>query len=592
MKQRNTGKISYVAILLSALALGCAKPPQFTTKVTPSPLELHGDSVVFSVEAKTEPIKLSKNKKYMLESWYAYGDQKMNFPTVNFTAEDFPNAKTTGVQLKETFSFYYKEDMRVGEVMGHGVMESSNGKRKTSPDTTIAYGTITTSRMVDYIYEPAFADHGYNNKEELIPTYVNFFFDQGSARLRYKERVGETGDFLKGFISDQNKTRTVVFTGSHSPEGPEAVNVDLAEDRAKAVEGFYNDFMKRYDKEQIDSVDFVTKSIVRDWDIVIDSLNDTKVLSEDQVKQVKEMIRTNKNKTFEEVEDMLQELPFYNEMLRKFYPSLRTVRTEILTVKPKKSDAEISQLAKKITMDSVPADTLNVQEIGYAATLTPDLDEKVAIYKAAIKKLDTFSFHNNLAAVYLTQAKMKSGDARLKMVEQAMSHLKLAENLNPAPEVMNNMAVANLMQGNLDEALKNIAQASTKASDPMLKQIINSNLGPMKIRTAEYGQAMSALNSGKKDNKLVAYNTGLVHLLQNDASKAETALNNSLEMDDNMAKAHYLLAIAYARKNNETEMANHLNKSISLESDMRKRALNDLEFKKYWETQAFKDAVR
>jgi len=49
---------------------------------------------------------------------------------------------------------------------------------------------------------------------------------------------------------------------------------------------------------------------------------------------------------------------------------LRAAKTEILTVKAKKTDAEISVLAKQITKAEVGGDALSFEELMYSATLT------------------------------------------------------------------------------------------------------------------------------------------------------------------------------------------------------------------------------
>lgn len=593
--------LALIPVLFIALFLvgGCslkkmikaAKDQQLTVK--PNPLELHGDSVAFEMSAILPTKMLKKNKIYTLQTWYSYGDQQKDLPEISFKAEDYPDQKTENPKVTQNFSFYYVDDMRRGDLMIKGVASNLNGKQLSTPEMSIAKGVITTSRMVDYIYETAYVDHGYNNKEELIPTYVDFYFPQGSSRLLYKERTGEQANFLKGFLADENVTRTVVFTGSHSPEGAEAVNVELAGDRAETVKAFYQKMMGKYDEDQIDSVEFVTKSIVRNWDIVLDTLEKANSLSDDQKKQVRDIINKNKgSKTFEQVEDMLHDLPFYDNMLKNMYPKLRTVQTEVLTVKPKKTDAQISMLSKKITMDSVPADTLSDEELAYAATLTPDLDEKESIYKAAIKKNDAYSSHNNLAAVYLQKASTKTGDAKAKLIEQARSHLDIAKAQNATAEVYNNMAVAALMEGKIDEADKHIAQAKTMAKDQMLTKKINSNMGPIKIRKAVYDQALTALGNGVQENALVAYNKGLANLLQDNADQAITNLNDSKSLDDKNANTYYLLAVAYSRKDDKGNMTKNLKKAVSMNSDLRKRALNDLEFMDYFEDQVFKDALR
>jgi hypothetical protein len=100
----------------------------------------------------------------------------------------------------------------------------------------------------------------------------------------------------------------------------------------------------------------------------------------------------------------MKKLKTYNKVFRDVYPGLRTAKTEILTIKIKKTDAEISVLAKQITKAEVKSDTLSFDELMYAATLTPSMEEKAAIYEAATKKGTNWTAHNNLGAAYLQMA--------------------------------------------------------------------------------------------------------------------------------------------------------------------------------------------
>ena len=92
----------------------------------------------------------------------------------------------------------------------------------------------------------------------------------------------------------------------------------------------------------------------------------------------------------------MKRLKTYSKVFKDVYPKLRTAKTEILVVKDKKTDAEMSVLSKQVTQGSVSADTLSFEEMMYAATLTPSLEEKAAIYEAATKKGSNWNAHNNL----------------------------------------------------------------------------------------------------------------------------------------------------------------------------------------------------
>lgn len=91
--------------------------------------------------------------------------------------------------------------------------------------------------------------------------------------------------------------------------------------------------------------------------------------------------------SFEEKEDKLQKLSTYKKVFKDIYPDLRAAKTEVLTVKEKKSDAEISVLAKQVASEEVSGDTLSLEELMYAASMTPSLKERANLLKAATKKM-------------------------------------------------------------------------------------------------------------------------------------------------------------------------------------------------------------
>src|SRR5690606_7181618 len=113
-------------------------------------------------------------------------------------------------------------------------------KAKVTPRMQVATGIITTSKLVKPVAFAAYAGHGYNNQEELVPVVIpDFIFEQGRSVLRTTETKSAKGKQLDAFIASKNVTRTVTITGTHSPEGAERINSRLSEERAAAIEKFY-----------------------------------------------------------------------------------------------------------------------------------------------------------------------------------------------------------------------------------------------------------------------------------------------------------------------------------------------------------------
>lgn len=562
-------------------------------QVNPSPLELHGDSVKFSLSAMLPLNMLKKNKLYSIKSKYVYGDQEQEFENIEFSATDFENQDVEQPTVTENYSFLYEEDMKQGTVQVQGVVSNlDKTKFKETPAMDLAQGIITTSRMVKDVAYASYASHGYNNKEELIPTYVDFFFEKGSDVLRSSQKRGENGKKLDAFIASKIVTRTVTITGSHCPLGTESKNSRLAEKRAQIIQDFYDQKMAQYDYKNLkDSIKFEKKVIFQDWKPLLAELDSTDVLTQEQKNEVKQIITTS-TKSFEETEEQLSKLSYYKKMVDNLYPELRFSKTEIWSVKEKKTDAEISILAKGIANGSLSKDTLSPEELLYAATLTPLMDEKEAIYKAAVKNNDSWEANNNLGAIYLEKGMTAvSKNEASSLYKQALTQFELSLKKKSSAEALNNKAAVQLLTGKRDEAIQTYVLASkSEATDQSVTEGINSGLGIAYIKQGAYESAISSLsNAGKSAD--VLYNLGLAQLLSKDFVSAENSLENAVYTNKELAEGYYCLAIVGARTQNN-DLVESLAEAVKLNADLREKALGDLEFAAVKESEVFTNAVK
>ncbi len=589
-----------------------AKDQQLT--VTPNPLELHGDSVKFEMSALLPVKMLKKNKVYTVDPTYNYKDQKLALKPVVFKAADFPNAKTAQPRVAVKMGFAYTgPEMDRGEVFMTGTASNLNGKKKSTPTMPVgAPGIILTSRLVQDVFIPAYAGHGYNASEELSPTTVRFYFEQGSSKLRVEESKSSRGKFLDNFISAKNPTKTVVITGMHSPEGAELRNTALSEERAKAIEQYYVAQMKKYDYSAAQAkptkkgqkpvvvaqvpttdapkIEFVTKALIQDWRAFKDTLKLDNTFTTEQKLEINSIIDNTKG-TFEEAELALAKLPYYDKIFLGLYPKLRSAETEILTILPKKDNATISLLAKGIADGTESVEKLNDKELSYAATLTPSLTEKEAIYRAATKKNDSWQAHNNLGAVLLEMAAKASGTQRISLADRAITNLQISKNKENTAEVNSNLALAYLMKGNTNLAALSLASAGAATPNAEVSKIIKAMNGTLYIRLGQYNAAIDNL-SAAVDAPTVAFNRGLAFLLSKNFEGARTSFNEAINANPKFALAHYCLAIVAARKGDDAEMARNLSKAVQLDSSLKERAISDLEFIKYKEKEAFTNAIR
>jgi hypothetical protein len=589
-------KVFYSFFILAIMTLGGCTLPQMVKKakeqqftVTPNPLEVHKDTVAFDMAANLPVKMLKKGTVYTVNTFYKYGDKEVALDPIPFKAEDYPNAKTEQPKVSKSFTFAYQPAMKTGTLEVQG--SASKGEKAKSTDRMpVATGIITTSKLVKPVFYAAYAEHGYNNQEELEPVIIpDFIFEQGSSVLRTTETRSAKGKQLDAFIASKNATRTVTVTGTHSPEGAERINARLSPDRAAAIEKFYRRQMKRYDyKGQADSINFVLKPVIQDWGTFKEELEKYEGLSSEEKAEYLNII--NGGGSFEEQEKSMKRLKTYNRVFKNVYPKLRTAKTEILVVKEKKTDAEISVLAKQITQNSVKADTLSFEELMYAATLTPSLEEKAAIYEAATKKGSNWNAHNNLGAVYLAQAQENAANAPA-LADKAMAQLELASRIQDAPEVQANLASVQMIKGNAYAAYNHATKALSGGLKGDNVAGVNGVKGAAEIVKADYQAAVQS-TSNATDNADNSFNKGLAQLLSKDYNNAASSFNDAISKNANLAVAHYGAAIAAARQGNADDVIKHITNAVKADASLKEAALSDLEFGKFTTTEGFRNALK
>ena len=584
-----TGVLAYQGCTLKQM-IKLSKDQKLT--VTPSPIELHGDSVKFDLAA-TLPLKmLKKNKIYTANTFYKYGDQKLELGKIEFKASDYPNAKTQEPTANKKFSFGYTPAITNGDVVVIGTASNINlTKSKSSPELPVAKGILTTNKLVKDIYTVAYAEHGYNNREELVPNKVEFYFEQGSSKLRVKETGGKKGKYIDAFVAKKNVTRTVSVIGEHSPEGREIKNAKLSEERALAIEKFYKTRLKKYSKKgDADSINFVTKGIVQDWEPLKTTLDTTDLLTPEEEARIIEL--TNGPGTFEEKEKSIEQLPSFKKLFTKVYPLLRTAKTEILTIKPKKTNDQILNLAKGISGGSVSQDSLKDEELSYAATLTTDIKEKEAIYTAATKKNDSWASHNNLGAVYLESAARATDKSEIaKFADQAETQFNLSLKGKDNAEAHTNLAIVHLIRGarviGLDELNKAL---KIETSDAVKKSALGTK-GILEIKDGQYDEAIQSLSKAN-DTPAIQYNLALANLLKKNFSAAKTGFEAVQTSNPTDAWAFYAGAVTAARLKDAAGVSASLKKAYQLDNKLGSKASGDLEFLEYWNSEEFKNSIK
>ncbi|MBK5277744.1 MAG: hypothetical protein JJE09_02660 [Bacteroidia bacterium] len=588
-------KLVYAFLIIGTLSFtGCTLPSmikmakQQNLTVTPNPLEVHKDTVSYEMAANIPVKMLKKGTVYTMNSFYKAGDKEIALEPIPFKAEDYPNSSVEAPKVTKTFSFPYQPSLKTGILQVEGVA-SKGTKSKKLPRMDVATGLITTSKLVQNSYYAAFSDHGYNNAEEIVPVIIpDFIFEQGRSVLRTSETKSDKGKQLDAFIASKNITRTVTITGTHSPEGAERINSKLAQERAAVIEKYYRAQMKKYDYQGMaDEIKFIPKPVVDDWTGFKSALAAYDGITSDDKSAYLNII--NGGGSFEEQEKQLKKLSTYKKVFKDVYPGLRTAKTEILTIKKKKTDAEISVLAKQITKGEANADELSFAELMYGASLTPSLDEKEAIYQAATKKGTNWNAHNNLGATYIAMAIQNPSKAS-EYADKAAAQLDIAAKIKESPEVHANLASIALWKGNPYKAAAHAGKALNGANNDVAKGV-NGVKGASEIYMAKYDAAVRS-ESAAVGSDVNLFNKGLAQILNKDYANAATSFKDATAKNSNYAVAYYGAAIAAARSGSADGVVNSLASAVKIDPSLKEKALTDLEFAKFNTSEAFRNALK
>ncbi len=588
-------KLVYVFLIIGALGFtGCTLPKMIkmakeqNLTVTPNPLEVHKDTVKYEMAANIPVKMLKKGTVYTVNSFYKAGDKEIALDPIPFKAEDYPNSSVEAPKVTKTFSFPYQPSLKTGILQVEGVA-SKGTKSKALPRMDVATGLITTSKLVQNSYYAAFAEHGYNNSEEIIPVIIpDFNFEQGRSVLRPSETKSDKAKQLDAFIASKNVTRTVTITGTHSPEGAERINSKLAQERAAVIEKYYRAQMKKYDYQGMaDEIKFIQKPVVDDWSGFKSALASYSGISSDEKSAYLNII--NGGGSFEEQEKQLKKIASYKKVFKDVYPGLRAAKTEILTIKKKKTDAEISVLAKQITKGEAAADALSFEELMYGATLTPSLDEKASIYEAATKKGTNWNAHNNLGASYIALA-IENPSKAGEYADKAAAQLDIAAKIKETPDVHANLASIALWKGNPYKAAAHAGKALNGASNDVARGV-NGVKGASEIYMAKYDAAVRS-ESAAVGTDVNLFNKGLAQILNKDYANAATSFKDATSKNSNYAVAYYGAAIAAARNGNAEGVVSSLISAVKIDPSLKEKALTDLEFAKFNTSEAFRNALK
>ncbi|HPS82797.1 MAG TPA: hypothetical protein PLA88_00665, partial [Bacteroidales bacterium] len=263
MKNLNL-KIVVALVLSAALMSGCGlskMAKKYSTvkyEAKPEMLETHGGKINTAVKG-IFPAKYF-DKKVTLEftpvlKWEggSYTCKTIKIQGEKVTGDGITIKKVNGGTFDWADVIPYKPEMNASELVVN-VKATKGKKTKDFGEVKLADGVIYTSERVARDEEMVIADHGYK-KEVLITEVASMYFDYNSANLsmtQKRNKLEENKALVKKveeFIAKGWKIKTIDINAWASPEGEEAYNAELSNDRSTAAKKYIDSYIEKLDKK-------------------------------------------------------------------------------------------------------------------------------------------------------------------------------------------------------------------------------------------------------------------------------------------------------------------------------------------------------
>ncbi len=544
-----------VALLVLAFS-SCSKmgeldPSYFTTD--PEVLEAIGGKVPVTITGKFPEKYFKKNATVEVTPVLRWDGGEAKGQPAKFQGEKVQgNDQTISYKAGGTYtmkaSFDYVPEMAKSEL--YLDFKIKKGKKEyTIPSVKIADGVIATSELPTV--ESANAAYAADAFQRIIKqaqeAQIMFLIQQANIRASELKSEG-IKDFNKKVVAVNGdkknfKLNNIEISAYASPDGGVKLNTGLAEDRQENTEKYLNKQLKKGEIEtQVDA-----KYTAQDWEGFQELVSKSNIQDKDLILRVLSMYQDPEQRETE-IKNISS---VYKTLADEILPQLRRARLTANYDVIGRSDEEINAAF------DAKEDSISVDELLYAATLTQDNARKEAIYKRAIEKYpNDYRAYNNLGMMSYAAGDLNAAENYFKQAASKDAN---------AAEVNTNLGLCALCKGN-------VADAETYLSKSTGANTANEALGNLYIKQGQYDRAVQAFGDTKTNS------AALAQILAKDYNKAKTTLEGVKNPD---AYTDYLMAIVGARTNNADLVKSSMAKVAQKDANLKASAQNDREFAKY-----------
>lgn len=570
-----TASVSVAMVFTGCDGLGkmIKKQKDINYSASPNPIEMHGDSIQFSVNGKFNPKLFAKKVTMTITPVVKYnGGEKALKPVVLVGDKATGSGQKISFDKGGTFSytserFAYEPAMKVAKVELRAEGQVKKKVKKFDP-LEIADGTIVTPLLVRNDEKGIYGKDAFVKVQPVNQT-AHIYYVINQSVVRPAEMKSEEVKNVLAFINQNINSTWYEFKGINvnayaSPDGETEKNEHLAMDRAKSGSAaFMNEFKKNKNKDNKfgkEKEQYQIGTTKEDWEGFKALMEQSTMADKDLVLRVLSMY-SDPNQRRTEIKNLSKT---YVELAEKILPKLRRSEIMINVDKKSRTDEMISALAT-----SHP-DSLSVEEILYAGTLTNDINTKVQIYSAAEKQYASdWRTSNNLGVALLMQNKVSEAGEAFKRAETA----KQGE-----PIIMNNLGIIQAKANNRVAAMELYNKANGAGPE------VGYNKGIVQVRDGKYSDAVSSFGDSKSFNKALA------QLLAGSPDQVGSTIDAGNEKD--LAISYYLKAVAAARKNSTSDVLTNLKTAIEKDGTLKAAAKDDAEFIKLRKDSGFTSLVQ
>lgn len=602
-------KVFFIALGISLLFSSCESlskmsknhPTMSKYEVKPNPLETHGDKINISMKGEYPPKFFNKSAILVIQPSLVYeGGSKEMKPIILkgekvvegdgilisnanggiFTYTDVVDYTPEMINAQMVFNpIAYTAKAAKGLTITNAKEAAAVPKALPFGEQKVADGIMATGTRFSKTETTTSTEGDKYEKETLLTKKSTIYYLVDMSNLNWnlplnKEQSNKTALIdMENALGGDMEIKSVTIESWASPEGEESRNQNLSNERSQTGEKYFKSIYDKAINKKAKALkvkpatlkqDLVitSESKGEDWDGFLAALRNSNIPEKNTIINV---ITTHTEHAARE-QEIRNMTVIYKQIEDSILPPLR--RSEIIVEfkEPKKTDEQIAELSV------ISPDSLLLEELLYAGTLTEDNDVKLKIYLSATQLYpEDFRAFLNASAIYIAK---QNYDEAQKLLDQANG---IEPNNN---KVLNNMGVVSLAKGDFENAKANFSTAKNGGNVDAVK-----NIGILFLKEGRYSDAIAAF-AGSSD---CSYNMALAQLMTNQIEVAKTTLSCANQDDANVS---YLMAVCAAREGKTDVLYTQLAKAIKTDAKMKAQALKDVEFLKYMDAPEFITIVK